>query len=66
LCITINRKAQPAAGPLPRLTRQDISALAEHSEQADRNGKLATTLVFIEVFDVNKILEAICCFCKNK
>ncbi len=53
LCIAINRKAQP----LPRLTRQDISALAEHSERADRDGKLAATLAVVETLDTKELLE---------
>ena len=50
LCIALNRKAQP----LPRLTLQDISALAEHSERADRDGKLAATLAVVETLDTKE------------
>ena len=50
LCIAINRKAQP----LPRLMRQDIFALAEHSEQVDRDGKLAATLAVVETLDTKE------------
>ena len=54
LCIALNRKAQP----LPRLTLQDISALAEHSERADRDGKLATTLAVVDTLDTKELLVA--------
>jgi hypothetical protein len=53
LCIAINRKAQP----LPRLTRQDISALAEYSERVDRDTKLAVTLAVVETLDTKELLE---------
>jgi predicted ATP-grasp superfamily ATP-dependent carboligase len=53
LCIAINRKAQP----LPRLTRQDLSALAEYSERVDRDTKLAVTLAVVETLDTKELLE---------